>query len=570
MPACGPLTTVAMPKLSTLRIVTASLLAAAGLAVVGWFDYDATRAELLGLLRGQAETLRQTVAAAARSNEAAGAVAAAQVTERLLDNARLLAEIDRKGGLTAAFLDDMAARNRLFRVTVFAADGTRERSGGGPGGGRAARARARAGRAPAAAPGSSGAGGERGRRPGVSACSSGEEREAVGQVHAARGGRRRARLRRRAAPRWGGNRRSTPMPPRWKRSSARHRLETLVRDIGSSTPQLAYLLIERGTDRVTHGELPADLPPAPAGSGLSERALEVAGRPVLEFAGAVAFGAGQPGTLRLGLRLDEVKRAERRMVTRLAASLAAALLLSLFALGTVWLRQAYATLSEKHALAEAALRRRDRLSAMGELASTVAHEVRNPLNAIAMSSQRLRREFLSAVAPAGAGVAGGEPLPGPGPEDRQELEPARRRRRRDQAHQRHRAAVPGVRAAASPGACRRRSRRRGAGGRRGRAFDGARTGRAVGRGHERGRRGDLRRGAAAAGPGQPREERGRGDALGRARGGGGANGVARATRYRSATRAPASPTKTCRGSSTCTSPRRPRGPAWGWPSRSRS
>ncbi len=78
---------------------------------------------------------------------------------------------------------------------------------------------------------------------------------------------------------------------------------------------------------------------------------------------------------------------------RLAVSLGAALILSLLALGTVWLRQAYSALSEKHALAEAALRRRDRLSAMGELASTVAHEVRNPLNAIAMSAQRLRREF---------------------------------------------------------------------------------------------------------------------------------------------------------------------------------
>ena len=69
------------------------------------------------------------------------------------------------------------------------------------------------------------------------------------------------------------------------------------------------------------------------------------------------------------------------MMIRLAVSLAAALVLSLLALGTVWLRQAYSALSEKHALAEAALRRRDRLSAMGELASTVAHEVRNPLNA---------------------------------------------------------------------------------------------------------------------------------------------------------------------------------------------
>ena len=48
------------------------------------------------------------------------------------------------------------------------------------------------------------------------------------------------------------------------------------------------------------------------------------------------------------------------------------------------------------AAAEAALRRRDRLAAMGELASTVAHEVRNPLNAIGMTAQRLRREFLGA------------------------------------------------------------------------------------------------------------------------------------------------------------------------------
>jgi signal transduction histidine kinase len=36
---------------------------------------------------------------------------------------------------------------------------------------------------------------------------------------------------------------------------------------------------------------------------------------------------------------------------------------------------------------------------MGELASTVAHEVRNPLNAIAMSAQRLQREGLAAGPP---------------------------------------------------------------------------------------------------------------------------------------------------------------------------
>ena len=306
-----------MPTLSTFRIVAASLLAAAGLVIVGWFDYDATRAELLGLLRGQAETLRQTVAAAARSNEAAGAVASKQVTERLLDNARLLAEIDRKGGLTQAFLDDIAGRNRLFRVTVFAADGSRENSGGGPGG-------PGAGAGPGGGAGfqwgrgSGGAGGGPGGGAGGALAQrllTGDEREAVGQVHAARwgGGSRVSAGVRRAG---GGaivlNADASEVEALQRQAS----IQTLLHDIGSSTPQLAYILIERGTDRVTHGDLPADLPPVPEGAeGLTERPVQVAGEPLVEFAGAVSFGAGEAGTLRLGLRLDELRRAERRMLT---------------------------------------------------------------------------------------------------------------------------------------------------------------------------------------------------------------------------------------------------------------
>jgi signal transduction histidine kinase len=100
--------------------------------------------------------------------------------------------------------------------------------------------------------------------------------------------------------------------------------------------------------------------------------------------------------LRMGMRLHGVRAAERRMLLLVTLSLAASLLLAGLGIGTLWLQRKYALLSVEHARAEAALRRRDRLAAMGELAATVAHEVRNPLNAIAMSAQRLKREVIDA------------------------------------------------------------------------------------------------------------------------------------------------------------------------------
>jgi signal transduction histidine kinase len=169
-------------------------------------------------------------------------------------------------------------------------------------------------------------------------------------------------------------------------------LESLLEEVTSGSPEIAYTVFEHADGRIAFGDVPTDVPVA-----AGERSLTVRGRPVLEFASDVPLAGGETARLRLGLRLDNVRRVEERMALRLLASVAAASVLVVLAFGLAGLRRRYGVLSEKHARAEEALRRRDRLAAMGELASTVAHEVRNPLNAVGMTAQRLKREFLGAT-----------------------------------------------------------------------------------------------------------------------------------------------------------------------------
>jgi hypothetical protein len=66
-------------RFNTGRIAVASAVAALGLIVVGWIDRAGTRLGLLRVLRDQAASLRQTIATAARANEAAGGQTGAQV-----------------------------------------------------------------------------------------------------------------------------------------------------------------------------------------------------------------------------------------------------------------------------------------------------------------------------------------------------------------------------------------------------------------------------------------------------------------------------------------------------------
>jgi signal transduction histidine kinase len=364
-------------------VAIAGVSAVAAVAVVGvvWLDALFTRRELVGLLREQAAALRQTVAAAARSNEAAGSVAEAQLAARLLDNARYLRELERRGALTEKAIEEVADRSRLFRVSVVPA-------GGGPGPGP-----------PAGAPGMGGRhgrGGGRGPGPfgggGLARRLLEGEPEAVTDVHAPRFGAG-ERLAAGVRTERGGAIIVTVDAGAVAALQRPASLNALLEDVTRSAGAIAYTVLEAGDQRLAHGELPS----AGAAPATGERELEVGGRPVIEFAGPVPLAGGRAGVLRLGMRLDGVRAAERRMLLRLAASALAASLLVALAFGTLRWRERYGALSARHARAEEALRRRDRLAAVGEAAGTVAHEIRNPLNAIAMSVQRVRREFVDAA-----------------------------------------------------------------------------------------------------------------------------------------------------------------------------
>jgi len=139
------------------------------------------------------------------------------------------------------------------------------------------------------------------------------------------------------------------------------------------------------------------------GRSASRLVEDGAGARLFEVLHPVAVAGAPPALLRIRLSTTPMDRAWRR--DRDAGIL---LGLAVLALGTAGLALIFYSqhrhLREVRALEEA-MARRERLATLGDLAAAVAHEVRNPLNAISMGLQRLGAEFRPAGVP-GEAVAG--------------------------------------------------------------------------------------------------------------------------------------------------------------------
>lgn len=115
---------------------------------------------------------------------------------------------------------------------------------------------------------------------------------------------------------------------------------------------------------------------------------------VVEIVAPFTLAQEQVGLIRLGLStagLANVTRQAQRGILWYSLGLLA---VGVVGAGVIFWAQAR-HLAERRRL-EAAVAHEQRLSAMGNLAAGVAHEIKNPLNAISMGLQRLRMEFAPA------------------------------------------------------------------------------------------------------------------------------------------------------------------------------
>ena len=148
-------------------------------------------------------------------------------------------------------------------------------------------------------------------------------------------------------------------------------------------------------ERIGRKEESGFLRQLPSGGAREAVARELGEEKILELAKRVALDADSRGILRVGLsteRVDEILKNDQKNL----------LLFSLFLLVFGGAGIALISRMENRHLTrvqemEDKVRQSEKLSSLANLAAGVAHEIRNPLNAIGMAIQRLQREFAPTV-----------------------------------------------------------------------------------------------------------------------------------------------------------------------------
>jgi signal transduction histidine kinase len=134
----------------------------------------------------------------------------------------------------------------------------------------------------------------------------------------------------------------------------------------------------------------------------SHRRFTLGNRKILEVVAPFRLAGEAAGTARVGLEADNLDRLLRQTRSRIFQTAGLMLGIGLLAVAALYVAQ-----NRHHRrlrVVTERLHQAERLSALGKLAAGLAHEIRNPLNAIGLAAQRIQREHPQADGEAGAGL----------------------------------------------------------------------------------------------------------------------------------------------------------------------